>query len=582
MKAICLALCLAPLALFAQTNISIINPEAEAIIHGNYNPNDYQVDPVVQADFAVNKIQNEVNPDSLKALIIELAGFDTRHTSSDTVSTVRGFGAARRWVYDKFEAYGLQNNNRLIPGYVQFDQEICGVTQHRNIIGVLPGADTSNHEVIVIEGHMDSRCDGVCDTTCTAEGVEDNASGTALVMELARVMSQMTFNNTIVFMVTTGEEQGLFGAAAMARYCFDENIPVKAVLNNDVIGGVTCGETSSPPSCPGLNDIDSTQVRLFSQGGFNSRNKQLARFIKLQYQEMLEPIVSVPMLLTIMTAEDRTGRGGDHIPFRQRGFAAMRFTSANEHGDASNGPGYEDRQHTSEDILGVDTNNDQIIDSFFVDFNYLSRNARINGTAASVLALGPQPCDFEMEGIGTSTNPGIRVKILGYDPAFTYRVAVRDTPVDWDTVFTISDSIAELYPPVLNTFIVSVATQDENGLESLFSAEQFVHTSELITEGLINEDKSSAFGAELLQNRPNPFDESTFIGVLAKKKLAGQKGSITIKDVQGKIVEVFELELSEGLNEVHYRHGYGQVGTYYYTLEVAGKIIDTKAMVFAN
>ena len=98
--------------------------------------------------------------------------------------------------------------------------------------------------------------------------------------------------------------------------------------------------TSSPPSCPGLDDVDSTQVRLFSYGGFNSKSKQLSRYLKLQYQEELESMVSVPMQLTIMSGEDRVGRGGDHIPFRQDGFAAMRFCSANEHGNASVGAGY--------------------------------------------------------------------------------------------------------------------------------------------------------------------------------------------------------------------------------------------------
>ncbi|HAD11381.1 MAG TPA: hypothetical protein DCF33_02975, partial [Saprospirales bacterium] len=183
-------------------------------------------------------------------------------------------------------------------------------------------------------------------------------------LELARIMSKYQFPNTIVFLITTAEEQGLLGADAFADYIEQKNIPLRAVLNNDVIGGVLCGETSSPPSCPGLDHVDSTSVRLFSAGGFNSRHKQLARFIKLQYQENLQPIAEVPMNVRIMSPEDRTGRGGDHIPFRQKGYPAMRFTAANDHGDASNGPGYDDRQHTSEDILGADTDGDGAVDSF--------------------------------------------------------------------------------------------------------------------------------------------------------------------------------------------------------------------------
>ena len=212
----------------------------------------------------------------------------------------------------------VQNNeNRLVPGYLQFDRDICGVSQHRNVVGVLPGADPSDPSFIIIEGHMDSRCDTPCDIDCQAEGVEDNASGTALVIELARVMSKYTFDHTLVFMATIGEEQGLYGADAFATHAVQTDLQVKAVLNNDIVGGIICGKTSSAPSCPGEGLIDSTQVRLFSSGA-STIHKGLARFIKLEYAEELASIVDVPMMLTIMSAEDRTGRGGDHIPFRQK------------------------------------------------------------------------------------------------------------------------------------------------------------------------------------------------------------------------------------------------------------------------
>src|SRR5205085_373648 len=157
------------------------------------------------------------------------------------------------------------------------------------------------------------------------------------------------------------------------------NIVIKEVQNNDVIGGIICGLTSSPPSCPGAGNIDSLHVRFFSYGGFNSPHKGLARFVKLEYKEQLRSIVSVPMTLNVMTPEDRTGRSGDHVPFRSLGgFTAMRFTSANEDGDANvSNPNYSDRQHSTRDTLGADTNNDQVVDSFFVDFDYLARNAVI-------------------------------------------------------------------------------------------------------------------------------------------------------------------------------------------------------------
>ncbi|HNE29487.1 MAG TPA: M28 family peptidase, partial [Saprospiraceae bacterium] len=383
-------------ALRGQSNILCTNPLAEQVMLGNYDPAQFAADLVV-ADPSViaNGIASGVSPDSLKSYIIRLSQFGTRNSGSDTMSATSGYGAARRWAFQRFQQFSTENDDRLLVSYLQFDQDICGMGRHANVLAILPGTDTLNPGIVLIEGHMDSRCAALCDVNCVAEGVEDNASGTALVLELARVMAQYTFANTIVFCITTGEEQGLLGAEAFAQYIQNKGITLRAVLNNDVIGGVICGQTSSPPSCPGLNDIDSTSVRLFSALSFNSPHKQLARYIKLQYKENILPTATVPMTVRIMAPEDRSGRGGDHIPFREKGYASMRFTAANEHGDASNGPGYTDRQHTSSDVLGVDTDGDGSVDSFFVQFNYLARNAVINGNAAGMIARAvPRPVDF--------------------------------------------------------------------------------------------------------------------------------------------------------------------------------------------
>ncbi len=563
--------------LICQTNIVFTNPITEQLVKGNFNPAVYSSSsPINQHDEVIVYLQNNVSPDSLKSYILSLASFENRNTASDTVSTNIGIGAARRWAFQKFASFSAQAENRLIPSYFQFDRNICGVMQHRNVIAVLPGTDTSLHEVIVIEGHMDSRCENECDITCQAQGIEDNASGAALVLELARVMSKCSYKNTLVFMLTIGEEQGLYGADAFADYCNLNDIPVKAVFNNDVIGGIICGQTSSAPSCPGLNNIDSTQVRIFSYGGFNSPYKQLARFIKLQYKEELLPFVNIPMMITIMSSEDRAGRGGDHIPFRQNGFVSCRFTSANEHGDASNGPGYTDRQHTTEDILGIDTNTDGTIDSFFVDFNYLARNACINATGASIAALGPKKPDFN---IATILGPGIIIHITQEANYSFYRVGVRSTTNDWDSVYTISGYYDTIFPPVSNIYYVSVSSVDENGLESLFSKEIILQNSQISVADIAAEPENPL---ELLQNRPNPFDEATIIGVLVNKPLSYKKAEIRVFDVNGKKVETLDIALKLGVNEVSYEHGYGKTGTYFYTLIIDGKEISRKSMIFAN
>ena len=567
---------------YTQTNILSTNPVAEQILLGNYNPADYAATTVIEDVATITAgIEAQVYPDSLKSYIMRMGEFGTRNTGSDTVSATTGIGAARRWVHQKFEEFSAQNENRLVVSYLQFDQNICGMGQHRNIFAVLPGSDPANNGVILIEGHLDSRCDVNCDTNCKAEGIEDNATGTALVMELARIMAQYTFKNTIVFMATIGEEQGLLGADAFARYVVTKSIPLRAVLNNDVIGGVICGETSSPPSCPGLDDIDSTSVRMFSAGSFNSKHKQLARFIKLQYEEILLPTAAVPMNIRVMSPEDRTGRGGDHIPFRERGFPAMRFTSANEHGDASNGPGYTDRQHTSEDILGVDTDGDQVIDSFFVQFNYLARNAVINGNAAAVASRNiPTPTDFATLRSSNGMEGLLDVNIT--DPANigTYRIALRTLDLDWDTVYTMTGATLGTFPaPPTGVLYVSVAAVGPEGEESLFSNEKLVFISGT-EEPTDKKEKASNF--ELFQNRPNPFDEATWISFWAHKVPQYQKAQVLITDLNGKLIQTLPVQLKQGLNEVLYTHGYGVRGAFVYALQIDGVIVDSRQMIFAN
>lgn len=515
-------------ALRGQTNILCTNPLAEQVMLGNYDPAQFAADVVISDPAIISSgIASGVSPDSLKSYIIRLSQFGTRNTGSDTLSNTSGYGAARRWTVQQFQQFSAEHEDRLIVSYLQFDQDICGMGRHANVLAILPGTDTVNPGIILIEGHMDSRCAVLCDVNCTAEGVEDNASGTALVLELARVMSQYTFANTLVFCITTGEEQGLLGAEAMAQYIQNKGITLRAVLNNDVIGGVICGQTSSPPSCPGLNDVDSTSVRLFSALSFNSPHKQLARYIKLQYKENILPTATVPMNVRIMAPEDRTGRGGDHIPFREKGFTAMRFTAANEHGDASNGPGYTDRQHTSSDVLGVDTDGDGSVDSFFVQFNYLARNAVINGNAAAMIARGiPRPTDF------TAFRTGTQLTVSITDPAALgqYRVALRTATNDWDTVFTLAGNTGVFPCNPTGAVIVSVAGMDAQGIESLFGNEKLATNVSATGTPL---DESSA-PIRLFQNRPNPFDEATWISFWVNEVPKYQKAWVQISDLQGK------------------------------------------------
>lgn len=558
------------------TNFVCTNVVAEEVMLGNYNPVDYTSSTIINHPDSVSQgIMAQINADSLKSYIIKLAGFYNRNSGSDTLSALVGYGAARSWVLQKFSEFSMAHENRLIPSYLKFDQTICGISRHKDVIAVLPGLDTTDRSVVLIEGHMDSRCEGLCDTACVAQGVEDNASGTALVLELARVMSQYTFNHSVVFMITTAEEQGLYGAEAFADYATLKGIEIKAVQNNDVIGGILCGETSSPPSCPGLGDVDSVSVRLFSFGNFNSPHKQYARFIKLQYAEELKSLASVPMNIRIMTPEDRTGRGGDHIPFRQHGYTAIRFTSANEHGDADvSAPGYSDRQHSTRDTLGADTNGDMIIDSFFVDFNYLARNAVINGNAAAMAANGPKTPDFIASVAGEDSVQIDLTTEKGYE---VYRVAIRTITQDWDTVFYMYDTTGIFVVNPATAHYISVASVDSLGVESLFSGEKLVNVPNHVPDFF-----APSKGITLLANKPNPFDEATTITVMVTNEKEYKNAFIIIRDLQAKQIEKLPLNLVKGMNEVNYTHGYHATGTFIYALEINGHIVQSRKMVFSN
>lgn len=559
----------------AQTNIISTNITAQQIMLGNYNPTLYAAPVVINHPDSISSgINARVSPDSLHAYLEVLRGFKNRNSGADTTSLVRGMGAARKWIFKKFQQFSAANNNRLIPSYLQFDQLICGTTRHKNIMAVLPGTDTTDKSIVIIEGHLDSRCNVLCDTSCIAEGMEDNGSGTALVIELARVMSRYSYKKTLVFIATTAEEQGLYGAQAFATYCQQKGIKVLGVLNNDVIGGIFCGNTSSAPSCPGYGNLDSTHVRLFSFGGFSSFHKGLARFVKLEYKEMIKPIAGVTMTINIMTPEDRSGRGGDHIPFRQKNYPAIRFTAANENGNASLGVNYTDRQHTSQDILGIDTNNDMILDSFFVDFNYLARNAVMNGNAAGMLGIGPKAPDFTLTASGTN----LVVQITAQTQYLKYRVGVRTLTYDWDSVYTFSGKLIDTINVAAGNYIVSVASVDNKNVESLFSKELMITTTGV---GL-PERSSPASSVQLLQNKPNPSDEATMITVVVNKEMQYKEAFISIKELNGKEIKRTRITLNPGVNEVEYNHGYHTSGTYIYSLVIDGKAVQSKKMVFTN
>jgi hypothetical protein len=581
---------------YAQTNESVSSSEVTRILVGNYNPITYQASAIItDPDVISAGLMNRISADSLKADLITLANFKNRNTFSDTTSNTKGIGAARRWVFSKFLQYSAANEGRLKPAYLWFQYKpssagcssTSSIALHSDVIAVLPGSEVTNPSLIIVEGHMDSRNDDNCDVTGSAPGIGDNATGSALVMELARVLSKYTFRNTIVFSVNTGEEQGLIGATALANYLDSANVRIKAVNNNDVSGGVFCGHTSSAPSCPFYGNIDSTDMRIFSLGSINSAYKQWARYVKLEYKEQLISQVSVPMDINIMQDEDRTGRGGDHQAFSKIGYTAVRFTQANEDGNASNSSGYSDRQHNIRDSLGRDKNGDGTVDSLYVNVDYLARNALINGNSMAMVALGPDTVAFKPSIV---TANRVRVKFSPptgvTNPA--YRVAIRSNSNDWDSVYTITgktvDTVTVPYP-TSTLFYVSAAAVDANNTESQFATEYTLSTQLVILNLPTDTSQSTSpdasyYGIRLMPNRPNPFDESTLITITSGTDIFAERTWLQVTTLDGRVISRMQVPLKKGLNQIPFSHGFTAAGTYICSLLIDGLPAQSTKMIF--
>lgn len=335
----------------------------------------------------IEKIVSEISAQNIEPIIRKLVGFGTRHTLSSQDDPNRGIGAAARWIKEEMDRYSQASGGRL---QVANDEFIQPVTQRFprearliNIVATLPGTQAeSKDRIYVVSGHYDSICSPQSDVNCDAPGASDDASGTAAVMEMARVMSKYQFDATIVFMTVPGEEQGLLGAQHWAEEAKKKSLNIAAMFTNDIIGNTLGGN--------GVKD--NRRVRLFSEGvptteteaeararqsvgGENDGpSRQLARYIKEVGERYLSNFE-----VTLVFRRDRYGRGGDHNAFLQRGFPAVRFTEPNE--DFT-------RQHQRV----REENGIKYGDVFeMVDPAYVAQVARINAIAMASMALAPAP-----------------------------------------------------------------------------------------------------------------------------------------------------------------------------------------------
>ncbi len=508
-------------------------------------------------------------------MLLFLDSFYNRNTGSDTLSLHTGIGACRSWIKSYFDLISRENENRLVTGYLEFDANVCGTSHHKNPFAILPGRDTTLKEILVIEGHFDTRNENGCDTDGYTPGSDDNGSGTILVMEAARIMAAYTFDRTILFTTPTGEDQGLWGATAWANYLNDQGIEVMACLNNDVVGGIYCGKTSSPPSCPYEGHVDSTHVRIFSyvQGNStyqNSPHKQLARLVKMIQEEQVNQLLETPMIINIMATEDRSGRSGDHIPFRRKGYPAIRFCSDNEHGNG--GGNFPDRQHSTRDVFGVDIDEDGILDTLYVDPGYLRRNLITNASVLCNLAYAAPHTDFTFvpRPGGVKINPvDPSEKISGYKVGIRYR---KNRSHEFDEV--------QLHPageeilvdlPDSERYYVSIASIYKGNI-SRFSDEYAVNLTS-------SDPLDYQEGIRMEPISPNPWDTATTISIINSGSAVPASTQLVIQDITGRKVWSQQLEITPGDNRISIEGHEFAPGLYLVSLVAGGARSNSQKMI---
>jgi len=380
--------------------------------------------PAAGADERTARVLDKISAERIGRNIETLAGFGTRNTLSATDDAKRGIGAARRWIKDEMERAAKDSGGRL---KVEFDAfttpagpRVPKPTEVVNVLAWLEGKDpASRNRIYVVSGHYDSRASDTLDVTSDAPGANDDGSGTALVLELARVLAGEDLDATIVFAAVAGEEQGLLGAEHLAARLKAEGKDVAGMFTNDIVGSSRGADGT----------LDGTRVRLFSEGlpaaadeaefktlmgvgGENdSPSRNLARFVKA-VAEQVETTFSVDLVFR----RDRYLRGGDHIAFNKLGYAAVRFTEPNEnyahqHQDVrvENGVRYGDLPE-------------------FVDVAYVARVARVNAAALIALASAPAPprnVTVDTKALTSDTtlswDKGVEADLAGY------RIHVRAT-----------------------------------------------------------------------------------------------------------------------------------------------------------
>ena len=411
----------------------------------------------------ISQLVLQVNADSLKKYTEVLASFKSRHTLNQDAKD--GMIAAQNYVKSKFMEFGMLSKGRMTASIEEFivpgdGRRIVADAKVGNVIAKLPGTNPNDPRVIIVSGHLDSRNKDVMDATGASPGANDDGSGVALVMELARILAKSEFSATLLFVAFTGEEQGLKGATYLADKAKEMSWKIEAVLNNDIVGNSNSSETNISnntvmrvfsETIPLAEDERGANIRRSINSDNDSPSRQLARYIK----EVGERYVD-QMEVKLIYRNDRFLRGGDQTPFMKNGFTAVRMSEMNEN-----------FLHQHENVRVE--NGVQYGDlPEFMDFEYLRKVAAVNLASAASLAHAPgmpQEVRIDVRGLSNSTSLIWKAPIHG--KAKGYYVLMRETSSSmWEKKFYTEETSLKL-PYSKDHHFFAVQAVSEQGMESL-------------------------------------------------------------------------------------------------------------------
>lgn len=409
---------------------------------------------------------NAVSIDSLKSVVRGLLACYNRNNLSSKSDPKHGIGAAAEYLYQKASSYIPYSDGRLLvekvyytvpsgPSGFKQDVTLC------NVIATIRGSDSHDDRVVALLAHFDNRNGAPNDVTEYAPGANDNGSGVACLMEITRLLSRMDLSMSVKIMFLSGEEHGLYGAKHMAELASEENWNLIAVLNNDMIGNSNASETNTHNDTmlrvfsENISVVETSQEekkRVYNSSENDSPSRELARYIKETAERYVDN-----MNVKLIYRNDRFGRGGDHLPFCDKGFTAVRLCEMHENYD---------RTHQYVRVEEGIAYGDEIEG---IDFEYLRKNTGVNLSTVANLSMAPSVPENVRQDVSRLTNYSIirwNSPMQGKKPA-GYYVLVRETDQSqWQEKIFVDGNELKL-PYSKDNYFYAVQSVDAQGHESL-------------------------------------------------------------------------------------------------------------------